>query len=695
VNTRVPEGVAREALRAAALRLIPHSILDAMKRRQEQLSIHYRHRRSVEALAVAAKAISAHCLEGIRTIEEWNTQRPALKRQICYMLGIEPLHERTPLCATVTGTMEREGYRIEKLVYQSKPSLFVTGNFYLPTGAGGGLPCVVYLCGHMPHPSGAKTQCQDRYLWYPRHGFACLVLDPLEFGEVPGIHHGASDLNMWHWLSLGYTPAGVEVWNAMRALDWLGTRPEVDPQRIGVTGISGGGVMTWFLAALDDRVRVAIPSCSTYTIGTQVAGRLVPRQCDCTFYPNVFRQDFPVVAALIAPRPLLITSGRRDGIFPPAGYQEVFRRAKKIYDLHEKSGTGSTRIREVDDNCGHTDSPRLLGESRRWMQRWLSDPQYATSDRETAGPSACEPPENLKCLTAIPRDAANFYIHDRFVRTARGEVPDTAADWESRRSAILSELKERVFGWFPREPIPFRARTLRNRGAYVSAFAAFAEREIHTERNVPVRLLEFKPKPPLKSSALLVIVKRARDSVYFPDIDELLPLFDDTSVLVLNPRFTDHPLTPPEFAEVERTAALAGRTTASMQIWDTVRMVRWALAEGQFAESPVCVYGRGEAGIVALYAALMEERIVHVILRDPPSSHWQGPALLSILRHTDIPEITGCLAPRTLTFLTSPPEAFGLTRDLYRRCGAENRIACATSLAAAVRAIPWRPLGVD
>lgn len=88
---------------------------------------------------------------------------------------------------------------------------------------------------------GAKAAFQHHGIWFARHGFAALVLDTIEFGEIPGIHHGIHDLGMWHWLSLGYTPAGVEVWNAIRALDYLETRKEVDTSRAGITGISGEG----------------------------------------------------------------------------------------------------------------------------------------------------------------------------------------------------------------------------------------------------------------------------------------------------------------------------------------------------------------------------------------------------------------------------------------------------------------------
>jgi pimeloyl-ACP methyl ester carboxylesterase len=159
---------------------------------------------------------------------------------------------------------------------------------------------------------------------------------------------------MWHWLSLGYTPAGVEVWNAIRALDYLETRREVDKQRIGMTGISGGGAITWYTAAVDERVAVAVPVCSTFTFGSQAAHWIASGQCDCIYYNNTYVWDFPIVGALIAPRPLLMISGQKDGIFPPDGYHAVFERARRVYDLYAGN---SERIREVDDNVGHSDPP--------------------------------------------------------------------------------------------------------------------------------------------------------------------------------------------------------------------------------------------------------------------------------------------------------------------------------------------------
>jgi dienelactone hydrolase len=253
-----------------------------------------------------AGEMTATCLNDVRSLQDWEKRRPEVRRQLLEMLGLDPLPERTPLAVQVTGTLDRPEYRIEKIVFQSSPGLYVTGNLYLPKDVAKPLPTVLYLCGHSPHRLGTKFRFQDRPIWFASHGFACLSLDTLEFGELPGIHHGTHSSNMWNWFSLGYTPAGVEVWNAIRALDYLETRPEVDAKRIGLTGISGGGAMTWYTAAVDERIAAAAPVCGTFTYGSQAQNWLAKGQCDCIYYHNTYRLDFPIVGALIAPRPLLI-----------------------------------------------------------------------------------------------------------------------------------------------------------------------------------------------------------------------------------------------------------------------------------------------------------------------------------------------------------------------------------------------------
>ncbi|MBI3858315.1 MAG: acetylxylan esterase [Planctomycetes bacterium] len=605
-----------------------------------------RHEKVVEHLKAVAAELSAKSLLDVPSLDDWKARRPGLKRQLLYMLGLDPLPERTPLKAEITGTVDRPAYRIEKLVFQSRPGLYVTGNFYLPKNAALPLPTVLYVCGHSPHPMGAKVGYQDRVHWYVEHGYACLILDTLEFGEVAGVHHGLHDLNLWDWQSRGYIPSGVEVWNAIRAVDWLETRPEVDRTRIGLTGISGGGATTWFTAAVEDRIAVAAPVCSTYTFGSQAAHWVAAGQCDCIYFNNTFLVDFPVVGALIAPRPLLICSGQRDGDFPPDGYHEVYRRSKIVFDLYE--GRSSERIKEVDDDVGHSDPPLFRKEARQWMNRWLRG-DAAPLELEPIPKEPRETPETLACLSRLPADALNYRIQESFVGATK----------PAGREELIRELGDKVFRWFPKGRIPFETRVGRDTGGWAARYADFKELTFDTERGVPVRARLLTPKKIGKDTPLLLYVKRAGDTIHPMDHDELLPVYGRCSVLILMPRLTEHPVTAREYADIERSASWVGRTIASMQVWDILRAVEWIATEEKIPASSITVYGKDGMGVLGLYAGLLDPRVGGVVLQNPPSSHAQGPALLNVLRITDIPEVAKAFAPRKIRFIGKAPAAFG------------------------------------
>lgn len=156
------------------------------------------------------------------------------------------------------------------------------------------------------------------------------------------------------------------------------------------------------------------------------------------------------------------------------------------------------------------------------------------------------------------------------------------------------------------------------------------------------------------------------------------------SVLILNPRFSEGSIPADQYRDIQMTAAWCGRTIAAMQIWDVLRAVEWALTEEKLSPSEISVFGKGESGIVALYAALRDPRINRVILSEPPASHWEGPALLNILRITDLNEIAGALAPRELVSLTPWPSSFEVTRGIYKMERASARFMQAGSLARAL-----------
>jgi len=206
--------------------------------------------------------LSSNCLADIHTLDNWTSRRAECRRQLQEMLGLWPMPPRTDLLPVITGRITNADFTVEKSYYQALPKLYVTANLYLPTNLDRLAPAILYECGHWSFKTngisyGNKAVYQSDGAWYARNGYVCLVADTVLAGEIPGIHTGTRDHGLWWWNSRGYTPAGVEAWFGIRALDYLCTRPEVDTNRIGITGHSGGGAYSWTVTALDDRIKVA------------------------------------------------------------------------------------------------------------------------------------------------------------------------------------------------------------------------------------------------------------------------------------------------------------------------------------------------------------------------------------------------------------------------------------------------------
>ena len=260
--------------------------------------------------------------------------------------------------------------------------------------------------------------------------------------------------------------------------------------------------------------------------------------------------------------------------------------------------------------------------------------------------------------------------------------PTSQNAWKQRRAQLVSQLKDKVFRWFPTEKIPFETKVSKNTGGWHVryGYADFKECSFQSEAGVRIRAQVLSPKNRSGNAPLLIYVKRVEDSFNSSDVDELLPLFSRYTVLTLNTRLTEQAMSPADYTDVERTATWSGRTIAAMQVWDLLRAVEWAINEETIPASSVSIYGKGEMGIVATYAALFDERIKQVVLNDPPGSHWQGPALLNVLRVTDVAEVAGALAPRRLVSLTRLPDSFEHTRAIYRLQRASNQFVQSSSL---------------
>lgn len=405
-----------------------------------------------EYFAAETRKLQEACLADIQTLEDWKAKRGEYRRQLHEMLGLDPLPEKTDLKPVITGRLEQEDFVVEKLYFQSRPGLYVTGNLYLPKKIEKPLPTILYVCGHSvvkvnDVAMGAKAGYQHHGAWYARNGYACLTIDTLQLGEIEGIHHGTHRYGMWWWLNRGYTPAGVEAWNCVRALDYLETRPEVDKTRFGVTGRSGGGAYSWWIAAIDERIKVAVPTAGITDMQNHVVDGCVEGHCDCMFMVNTYRWDYPQVAALVAPRPLLISNTDNDRIFPLDGVVRTFDKVRRIYRLYdkEKKGTGEDVALNISPGP-HKDTQELNTHEFRWFNHYLKKDDSPIDSR---APKYFKP-EELKVFVKLPEDQINTKIHETFVAKAGDfSIPRDNSEWMTLRDSFKEAVKAKSMrGWF-------------------------------------------------------------------------------------------------------------------------------------------------------------------------------------------------------------------------------------------------------
>ncbi len=620
-------------------------------------------------LAAETDKLSKKFMDGAKTLDEWQKKRPRLYQEYMDMLGLWPLPEKTPLHATVTGQVEAHGVVVEKIHFQSKPGLYVTANYYRPRTLNGKqrLPAIVYVCGHSGRGrDGNKSAFQDHGFWFANNGYTCLVLDTLQLGEIAGIHHGTYGIRgkepvetrFW-WHSAGYTPAGVECWNGVRAIDYLLTRPEVDPDKIGVTGISGGGAATFWIAAADERVKVAVPVSGMSDLESYVKNKVIDGHCDCMFLYNTYQWDWTTIAAMIAPRPLLFANSDNDRIFPMDGNRRIIAKLRDCYRMFpkprgESSNPAGTAVSVLDEYVSvgdHNYRPDLRMAVFKFLNKHLkgdttSPVEDSAKYTELAGKELRVFPTDAD----VPKDALNAKIDETFVARAKVMLPEKwkFAEWKKAR---IQELRQ--------------------------CLRAIPEKVPELNYKVGAQLVGvFETEPGITTYAGsdgFLGVKVTTWVVMNEDDDISAKWFDDWVGLghqAIRPRSGWSKKSPPNY--VERSHALLGRTVDEGRLLDVLSHLYY---ERQFKrDDKRKIVGKGPAGILAAYAAHFEPAVKEVIIINPPKSHKEGPHFLGVLRVLDIPEALGLLAPTPLTIVGGNDPAFDRTEEIYRLAGAADKL---------------------
>jgi cephalosporin-C deacetylase-like acetyl esterase len=626
-------------------------------------------------LISAATAISDHSLSGIQTLGDWQKIRDRRYKEFIEMMSLTDVAltgSRSPLNVRVTGTIQQKGYRIEKLYYESLPGLYVRANLYVPDKITGKVPAILYVCGHSPTQ---KVHYQAHPAKFAKLGFVCLIIETIQFGEVYGEHWGCYARGWFNWYSRGYDPAGVELWNGIRGIDLLTARPEVDPERIGVTGISGGGSQSWYIAAADPRVKAVAPVCGASTLKSQVTSRTIDGHCDCMMPINTYRQDFMDIGALIAPRPLLICQADRDGLNRIESVRDLYHQIENIYKLYD----AGDHIGLVETPGGHSyhkiSRERIFSFFMEHLMGKKVSPGEA-GDIDDSPESLLTENELRVYADGPPADDRTKTIQDSFVKLPPAPVISDKAALIAFRDSVRNFLKTRTFGAFPDKEPSFDTvleyRTLDG--------GKFGE-EIFSFRSEPGWRLKVDIHWEHRTDSLnpLLIILRNYDEERWASEAFATGISRGRNIAFFETRGVGEFGWAPELQwHVRRAAAWTGRTLASMQVYDLLRCIEFCRTLPGVDPGKISIAARDEMGVVALYTALMDGKCESVILKNPPETQDQpgnpngkdsATEMLNCLRITDVYQLPAFLSPAKTIFAGDVPPAYRWSENVLKHLG--------------------------
>jgi len=564
-----------------------------------------------------------------------------------FIEAIGGLPERTPLNPQVTGVVRREGYRVEKVIFESQPKHYVTALFFLPTGNGNNppYPGVLIPCGHSSNGK-AHDAYQTMGALLALNGMGALVFDPIDQGERSQLLSALPRLagTRAHTMLgigsilLGRNTASFEIWDGMRAIDYLQSRPEIDPARIGCTGNSGGGTQTSYLMSLDDRVVAAAPSCYITSL-ERLLDTIGPQDAEQNIYGQIaFGRDHADYLMMRAPTPILICCATKD-FFDITGVWNSFRYAKRLYT---RLGFAE-RIDLMENDAGHNYNQLQRQSVVRWMSRWLlkkdepiTEPQIKLLNEQEV---QCSPEGQVMKLQGarstydINRDIERNLAAQRKKTWAEGDVPELLE--QVRQIAGIRKLTE-----LPKPKI-VRPGTISRDGYKIEKMIIIPEEGIY----LPALMFE----PSQSNGAVLYLNEqgKAADSAPGGAIEELVKA--GRTVLAVDLRGIGETqqgkqgnladAVGPDWKDVF-TAYLVARSYVGMRAEDVLVCARLLKAE---QGGPVELIAKGNVGVPALHAAALEPQLFGSVRLSRCLVSWSDVIRSGVSRNQQVNAVQGAL----------------------------------------------------
>ncbi len=548
--------------------------------------------------------------EQLKTVDEIKAYQRRLRLFMTKQLGGFP--EKTPLNARSMGTIQADGYVIEKVIFDSQPHHRITANLYLPN-ADGPVPAVAVSSGHS---RTAKTaDYNQRFgIMMARHGMAALCFDPIGQGERSQIltaegepqHNGTTTEHFLIGVGstlVGRNTARYRVWDAMRSIDYLVSRPEIDATKIGFTGCSGGGTLTSYVMALDDRVACAAPACYLTTF-RHLVETIGPQDAEQNIFGQLkFGLDHPDYVLMRAPKPTLISSTTGD-FFSIEGAWQNYRQAKRIYG---RLGYPE-RVDLVEVEGRHGVHPQNLATITHWFKRWLlsKDEPVAAVELRTLSAAELLCTKSGQVLTEFSDELSVFDLNAAY----ESELSEKRISrWRGTDDEKLDSLVRQTIGVRPNselKPPKFEDVARVQRENY-----HIDKLILRTDSGIPLPGLTFHPPSPVDDAYVYLHEDgKLGDSEADGPIEELIS--EGYAVVTVDLRGQG------ETGSGSRDATLTdwktyylsyllGKSLVGLRVEDALAAADFVAFYQKKRDSPrkVHLVGVGHAGIVALHAAAL------------------------------------------------------------------------------------------
>lgn len=604
----------------------------------------------------------------LRSRTDWRRRQDEVREDLRDLIG--PFPERSPLRARIVDTVGRADYRIEHLIYESVPNFHVTGSLFVPDGIDEPRPAVLYLSGHSSEAYRSETY-QHVILNLVQKGFVVLAIDPIGQGErfqyvepetgasaVGGPTNQHSYVGAQAFLT-GRSPAWIFAWDAVRALDYLEERPEVDPDRLGVTGRSGGGTQTAYVAALDERVRAAAPE-NYITSFQRLLQSIGPQDAEQNIFHGLRHGlDHADLLTARAPKPTLMITTTRD-FFSIQGARETAQEVQRAYGAFGVPD----HFKMVEDNAGHTSTEANREALYAFFQHHLDRPgSSADLNVSTVPAQALQVTETGQVSTSFDGKTAVSLVRTRAKRQLA--ALDSARENLSRHVPAAIRTAKSQSGYRAPEGkgnLLFTGRY--QRSGYIVEKYALAREETY-----PIPFLLFRPKGNGPHPGLLYLHPDGK--IAEAGEGEAIEHLVEQGYAVLAPDLAGRGATGPgqlrgdsyiEDVSFNRwfASVLTGRSIVGLRTRDLIRLTTILRERPKVEDESVTALARRYATPTLLHAAAFDDRIGRIVLLEPLLSygslatheqydpHWIPVSVAGALTGYDLPDLAASLAPRPL-----------------------------------------------